>query len=714
MNNVPESEVAHVDFETRSIVDLAAAGVHVYAAHPDTAPWCMSYTIGNAPVNCWLPGADDPQALLDHVAAGRKVVAHNAPFELAIWNLCIRARIAQHWPELKLEQTFCTMAQASALALPAGLAQLAKALGLDIDKDMEGRALMMRMARPRKVELDGTIVWWTGDKAKLDRLVAYCNRDVEVERACCSKLPALSPPERRVWLIDQKINNRGIRVDIDNVKLANALVERATAVLNAELSTLTGGQVTSVSQVAKLAEWLRANGFPNCHSTTKGEVAAMLESNPAENVARVLTIRQLAGKSSTKKLVAMLACVNDDNRARGLFGYHGASTGRWVGRRVQPQNLPRPTYAFELVEKIIASLSRPNGVDIIDLCFGPPIDAIASCLRSMFIADDDKDLVAGDFANIEGRVLAWIAGEQWKLDAFRDFDAGVGHDLYKLAYGRSFNVDPATISKDDPRRQIGKVMELALGYQGGIGAFKSMAANYGLQVVATPQVLESDGPTVRIWRNAKKDDLRFLPKAPEGSLYELEVDEIKKAWRNAHPKIKSLWRALEDAALEAIQKPGKVISIPNGRIRFVVANGFLFCRLPNGRVLAYFKPHITVSTISWVNDEGEDVTLVKDAIGYFGVDGVTKQFGPQKAYGGMLAENVTQAVARDILVDAMFRAEAAGYAVVLHVHDELVAEIPKDFGSEDEFERLMCASEPWANGLPVSAPGVWRGSRYRK
>lgn len=687
--------VAHCDFECRSTVDLKATGVHVYAAHRNTGVWCLAWCIDDAPVQCWLPGEPAPSILLEHIARGGAVMAHNASFELALWNLKLRKDIEPSWPELRLEQTYCTMAQAQALALPAALGQLAEALKLPSKKDTEGKALMMRMMRPRRIEADGSIIWWN-EPEKLARLVEYCKQDVEVERAVCKVLPPLSPPERKIWLLDQAINNRGIRLDIPSVSLANSLVDKESAALNDELARLTDGNVTGVSQVAKLAEWLRGNGFPDCHSTTKGEVTAMLATEPADNVARVLTIRQLAGKSSTKKLVAMLACVNADDRARGLFSYHGASTGRWAGRRVQPQNLPRPSYSFEHVSRMIDALHSPRAAETIDLCYGPPIDAVSSCLRSMFVPAPGYSLTAGDFANIEGRVLAWIAGEEWKLKAFADYDAGVGHDLYILAYARAFNVNPAEISKDDPRRQLGKCMELFLGFQGGAGAFSMAAANFGFTILPNPP----EGGE--------------LVSRPPNSLTASEINDIKKAWRASNPKIKSLWRELEDAALAAIRSPGVVASIPNGKIRYVVAKGFLFCRLPNGRVLSYFRPHITQAKISWINDAGEDVSVVKDAIGFWGVDAVTKQFGPQKTYGGSLCENNVQGVARDILVDAMSRLEAANYPIVMHVHDEIVCEIPDGFGSEDEFESIMCASAPWAAGLPVSAPGVWTGKRYRK
>jgi DNA polymerase len=310
-------------------------------------------------------------------------------------------------------------------------------------------------------------------------------------------------------------------------------------------------------------------------------------------------------------------------------------------------------------------------LDEIDLTIGSPLNVISDCLRAMIVAAPGHDLVAADFANIEGRVLAWLAGEDWKLDAFRAYDEGHGADLYKLAYARAYGLEAADITKD--QRQVGKVMELALGYQGGVGAFQTMARGYGVKIT------------------------------------DEQADEIKTRWREAHPATKLFWRQLERSAIHATEDPGRVTKA--GKILFRKNGSFLWARLPSGRSLCYPYPRIVEKTLPWRDEHGEPAT--GQALEYDGVDPVTKHWGPTDTYGGKLAENVTQAVARDILAAAMLRLEQHGYPIVMHVHDEIVAEIPEDHGSVEEMERIMEETPQWAAGLPIAAEG-WRGKRYRK
>lgn len=310
-------------------------------------------------------------------------------------------------------------------------------------------------------------------------------------------------------------------------------------------------------------------------------------------------------------------------------------------------------------------------LDEIDLTIGSPLAVISDCLRAMITAAPQHDLVAADFANIEGRVLAWLAGEEWKLEAFRAFDAGQGADLYKLAYARAYGLEPHDVTKD--QRQVGKVMELALGYQGGVGAFQTMARGYGVRIT------------------------------------DEQADEIKTRWREAHPQTKQFWRTLERSAIAAVEQPGRVTKA--GRILFRKAGSFLLARLPSGRSLCYPYPRTVEKRLPWNDENGEPAT--GQALEYDGVDPVTKAWGPTDTYGGKLAENVTQAVARDVLAAALLRLEQHGYAIVMHVHDEIVAEIPENQGSVEEMERIMEETPAWAEGLPIATEG-WRGKRYRK
>ena len=324
--------------------------------------------------------------------------------------------------------------------------------------------------------------------------------------------------------------------------------------------------------------------------------------------------------------------------------------------------------------------------EYIDTFHGSPMDILSSCLRGFIVAGEGKELVAADFANVEGRVLAWLAGEAWKLQAFRDFDAGVGPDLYLLSYSRAFGT---TIDEAKPHRQTGKTMELAFGFQGGVGAWRKME---------------------KVYRPPEMDDE--------------QVNDVKTRWRNKHPKIVNYWcrdpnrlsdpAGLEDVALDAVRNQGAVFSIGGDgrpRVRFKVKGSFLWCELPSGRLLCYPFPRIEEIETPWGSR--------KDAVTYMGVDSTTKQWVRQKTYGGFWAENITQAVARDLLAEAMVRVEAAGYPIVMHVHDELVAEVSKGVHvvpvdqAKEHIEALMLVLPSWAQGLPLAVEG-WTGKRYRK
>jgi DNA polymerase len=310
-------------------------------------------------------------------------------------------------------------------------------------------------------------------------------------------------------------------------------------------------------------------------------------------------------------------------------------------------------------------------LDAIDNLYGPPLQVISDCLRAMIVAKDGHDLIAADFANIEGRVLAWLAGEQWKVDAFKDYDAGTGPDLYKLAYGRAYGLEAKDVTKD--QRQVGKVMELALGYQGGVGAFQTMARGYGVKMA------------------------------------DEQADDIKTKWRAAHPRIKQFWYDLENAAIAATVDKGEVKRV--GKIMFKKAGSFLWCRLPSGRSLCYPYPRVAEVEVPWTNKDGSQAT--KPTLFHWGVDPVTKQWGEDSTYGGRLVENVTQAVARDILAAALFRLDKHGCNICMHVHDECVLEVPHGWGSVDEVCRIMSQPPGWAEGLPIAVEG-YRSKRYRK
>jgi DNA polymerase len=655
----------HIDLESRSAADLKKVGVYVYAADPTTDIWCACYAFGDGPVLVWRPGEPCPDDIVDHVAEGGEIVAHNAQFERTMWSRVLGPRYG--WPAPSMTCWRDTMVMAYAMALPGSLDQAAPAAGLDIKKDAAGARVMMQMARPRKRD---PLTWWDDDE-RIQRLIAYCKIDVEVERALEKRLRALKPSELSLWHLDQVINDRGVFVDVDLCKAAKSIVAKVEASFDAEMQDLTTYEVTACSNRNQIIAYLRKRGL-DTESIAKDQVEEMLgRSDLPADVRRVLELRKGAARASVDKINSLLAGMDKDKRTRGLLQFHAASTGRWAGRRFQPQNIKRPDLDLEGVGRAV-KLLRTGDYDTFSAIYDDPLSVVGDCVRGMIAAAPGHRLMAADYSNIEGRVLAWLAGEHWKLQAFRDFDAGTGHDIYKITAGGILGKSPDDISKSE-RQAYGKVPELALGYQGGVGAFQSMAVVYGVDVT------------------------------------DEEADEIKVGWRERHPATKQFWYDLEEAAIGAVEHPGDAYRV--GPLVFKKVGSFLFMRLPSGRFLSYAYPRMAQKEMPWKDDNGKPV--VKWSLAYMGLDSYTRKWQLCYAYGGLLAENATSATARDILAGAMPRLERAGYPIVLTVHDEAVAEVPKGHGSLDEMISIMGAGEAWSDGLPIAVAG-FEAERYGK
>lgn len=674
----------HIDFETRSAVDIKKHGLDIYAKDRTTDVVCLGYAFDDDPPAIWTP-ADGmlPPDVSMHVYEGGTVIAHNVPFELAIWNNVMRKKYGA--PSFVPAQSLCTMAMAYAMALPGSLENAAAAVGLRQQKDMAGHRLMLQLCRPRSVANDGTITWWSTDEfpERYEKLYAYCKQDVIVERELCKRLLRLTDKERRVWMLDYEINQRGVRIDRAAVKSALEVVIYEQDRLNQRLRDVTGNYVGFATETARLTAWVRNCGVP-IQGVAKAEVLDALESDRVpDRVKRALSIRKLAGRTSTSKLKGMLDGADFDGRVRQTIQYHGAATGRFAGRRLQPHNFPRPTLkqgqieqAFKILESGTSPQERAEMLDMI----GAPMNVIADCLRGLIIPGEGNDFVAGDWSNVEGRGIAWLAGEEWKLDAFRAYDAGTGPDIYLIAARMIWDRE---FTKDDPERQHGKVAELACGYQGGVGAFQTMAKTYLVKI--------------------------------EDSLAKTIVDR----WRERHPAIVTYWYALEGAALNAVRCPGeKFFAGPTGRqVFFKVAGSFLWCRLPSGRALCYPYPELREIATPWgtMKETVTYKTVPSQDTKIVGDPNNASRWARVSTYGGKLAENITQAICRDILTDCLLRLNGAGYKTVLHVHDEVVAEIPCDAIGEvtENFQRIMEQVPEWAAGFPLAA-GVWRGKRYKK
>lgn len=371
------SEV-RLDLETRSEVDLSETGVYRYAADPSTDVWCSCQAVDDGPVSAWVPGQPCPEIIQKAVAKGWDLVAWNSNFERILWREILTPRYG--WPEPRLEQWRCSMAEAYAMALPGKLDSAAGALGLDLRKDQEGSRVMKKMMRPRR---NGG--WWD-DEAHIARLIEYCRRDVEVEREISKRLLRLRPFEQRLWHLDQRVNDFGIRVDVDLCRAAMKIVGAEQNRLDKEMRDVTEGSVGACSNTGQLVAWLRDRGAPT-DSVAKGDVADLLaEKWLPPDVRRALELRQEAAKTSTAKIQAILDSVCADGRLRGLLQYHGASTGRWASRRVQIQNLPRPIILGKSTYESAIEDIRTGDADLIRVLWGPPMQVIADAVRGMFIA----------------------------------------------------------------------------------------------------------------------------------------------------------------------------------------------------------------------------------------------------------------------------------------------------------------------------------------
>lgn len=662
-------KILHLDYETRSTCDLKKCGLSVYAKDPTTDIWVAAYAFDDEPVKLWIPTeAPCPKEISDHILSRGLIYAHNAAFEIAITNFVAARKYS--WPEISLGQVHCTMAMAFSMAIPGSLEKAAAALGIEKQKDMAGSRLMMQMSQPRSDDGDPNLRWWD-EPEKIQRLSEYCIQDIEVERELTTRLLALTEKEQNLWILDQEINNRGVMVDLPAARHALAIVEQEKDRLDKKMREITNNEVASCKAVMQITRFVRENSdLPFAmavDSIGKADVTMLLDRDDIPPLCKsVLLLRQEAAKSSTSKLEAMIYGADEDGRIRGCHQFYGATTGRWAGRRIQLQNLPRPKLSQEKIDEVLTRLSQ-SGItaEEIDLFYGPPLSVISDCLRGFLIAKEGHSLIGVDFSAIEARVLAWLAGEEWKLKVFR----GDGK-IYEHVAAGIYRTDASRITKE--QRQIGKVAELALGYQGGSAAFQIMAKNYGIKV--------SDG----------------------------EAKSIKYAWRDSNPRIVEYWGCLENSARSAILNPGQKFKAgaEKREITFLVKGSFLFCRLPSSRVLCYPYPKIQTVETPWGASK-EGVTFMTE-------NSKTRKWGREKTYGGSLAENCTQAVARDLLAEAMLRLKAADVDIVMHVHDEVVCEVES---SEPEIVAQITSIiekvPEWATDLPIAADG-WTAKRYQK
>lgn len=589
------------------------------------------------------------------------VVIHNSAFD--------RTVLRHHHVHIPVDKIEDTMVLALQHSLPASLGQLCDVLQVPVDKakDKDGKKLIQLFSKPRPKNVKLRRATRETHPDEWQRFIEYARLDVDAMRSIHGRLPRWNDTvgERELWHLDQGINDRGVACDVELARSALRAFERASRSLASRAGVLTGGIVESTTQRDALLAHLRDEYGVEPADMTKATVEKLLREEVPAGARELLEIRQQASATSPTKYKALLGAVSSDGRLRGTVQFCGASrTGRDAGRIFQPQNLPRTPDWFdgEVQELTIAALKA----EAEDVLWGNIVDRCGMAVRGALKASTGMKLVIADLSNIEGRVLAWLAGEDWKIEAFKLYDRGEGPDLYKVTAGRILGKDASEVTKPERQTQ-GKVPELAGGFGGGVGAYRKMGG----------EVFD-----------AMSDEA---------------ITEIVQAWRKAHPATTRLWYNVEGAARSAVRSPGESFEVRGGLLRFDQKVGpdgatYVRCRLPSGRYLLYRNMHI--------DDDGQLV--------YEGMNQYTRKWEWLETYYGKLVENIVQAIARDVFMAGLRRAELNGYNVVLRVHDELVCEVPDDPSyTHERLAEFMGTNPGWSAGLPLAAAG-FTSYRYKK
>lgn len=643
-----------IDIETFSDIDLIKCGVYKYADSPAFEILLFAYSIDDGEINIidLVNGEELPEEIAEAIKSDTVIkTAFNAQFE----RVCLSKYLGLPEGEyLNPQSWYCTAVQAAELSLPSSLADVGAALGLERQKMTDGKELIKYFCVPCKpTKSNGSrtrnMPWNAPEKWALFK--EYCKRDVDVERQIAEKLKKypLSKSEHDLYVLDQNINDRGVLVDLELARQAVKLNSIQTAVATEQAYTLTG--LENPNSVAQLKAWLTENGV-EIDSLSKKAVAALADETDGD-IQEMLHLRLLMSKTSVKKYEAVMRSVCRDNRVRGMMRFCGASrTGRWSGQILQVQNLPQ-NHLPDLT--LARDIVKDGDFEMLDMTFGNVPNVLSDLIRTVLIPKQNHRFIVADFSAIEARVLSWLAGEQWRLDTFRN-----GGDIYCASASQMFRVPVEKHGVNGHLRQKGKISELACGYGGSVGALKNMGA---------------------VEMGVPEDELQGL------------IND----WRNANPHIVKLWTEVGNTAMKAI-KEKTIVSL--GKLVFMYERGILFIRLPSGRRLSYIKPRIGTNRFGG------------DSITYMGV-GESKKWERLETFGGKLVENIVQAIARDLLASAMMNVANAGYDIVFHVHDEIIAEVPDGQGSVDEMCMLMSINPDWADGIPLSADG-YECEYYRK
>lgn len=735
--------VTHVDVETFSEEDLSSAGAYRYGEHESTELMCLGYAVDEGPVHLWIPFDDVPQVIVDAVQArhptavlepGRTIPAplrtaweypkraHNAAFERVITSRTAGKKLGLRPTDIK--EWTCTAVKVAAMGLPRSLDDASKALGTH-GKSEGGRIEMLQLSKPRKPTKADPSTRWTMQNApdKWIAMLCYNIDDVLAERDLDNAVPDLEPREQELYWLDQKINEKGWAVDLEAVNNILFVVEQYKERLAAEFEELTRDWLTGMglkpTQREKISDWVRAQGV-NLSDMQAETIKWAVKTQIPENVKRLLTIYSTYNAKSVSKLSSMLDAVCSDGRLRGMFLFLGAGPGRWSSLIVQLQNMMRPVIK-DPNTAIEAFASRD--LDLIRFLYPDvdPMKVAGSCIRGCLVSKPGHDLVFPDYSGIEDRVNLWFFDEEKMLEVYRAYDEKRGRHPYSVTVCNAFGLDLATFSDEDPRRQWGKVMRLALGYEGGVEAFATMVETYGIDLeemaaIVTPLLPEDAlDHAAWMWKNHPSKQPEHIDRACNG---------LKYLYRQNHPGIKQGWKNLKEAAEKAVEFEGETFWLPNKKIAFRVetykGRKWLAMRLPSGRKIRYFDPKWTPPRESerWINNELVPYTI-EGYFDYLGIDTYTRQWMRLQTYGGKLDENADQGFSRDLLCNAMLSLDAAGYAIVGSEHDKAILEIPERAHPDGvDFKLLsikhhMIKQPAYADGLPLATDGK-RCKRYGK
>lgn len=646
MTKTLSPKILHIDLETYSPIDLGKSSVYKYCEDEGFEILLLAFAYNDDPVEVIeMPDAATmPKQLLDDILDPTVLkVAHNASFE----RICLSYAFG-HGAEhnyLDPKAWYCTMIHACELGLPASLKHCAEAIGCELAKDSAGTQLInffSKPCRPTKANGGRTRNRPEDDPEKWERFIFYNKRDVEVEQEIYNKLQKYPMPEEEWcrYCVDQRINDNGVRLEqtmVDNIVQRYPLMVQE---MKEECETITGG--VNLNSIVQLKEWIHDRTGMTIGALNKATIEALLEGELSEDVRRVLELRLDCGMSSIKKYVAMSKCVSDDGRVRGCFRFYGGRTGRWAGRLVQFQNMPSRIAItdFDPARQCVLN----NDFEMLELLYGSTTEAAKALVRTVIVPSPGYKMAVADYSAIEARVIAWLAGEEWRMKAFAE-----GRDIYCESASTMFGVKVEKHGENAHLRKQGKVAELACGYGGGIGALIAFGAN-------------------------------------KMGLDEAEMKAIVSKWRQASPKIVKLWNSIESRFKRCIK--GENVSLHHG-IRFIRKPGYVFVQLPSGRCMAYWMPAIKDDKISYAKHTGTKMSRVD-------------------TFGGKLTENIVQAIARDCLAAALERVAAqAEFKIIAHVHDEIICEVPEAEAQESlqRLEDLMAEPIEWAPGLLLTADG---------